>query len=132
MLLFHEEKELGHKTGDHPFQDLTRRSPREAFQAFVADQTKKFNLGSNQIINMDEVLLTFNIPMNRTIDSKGTSSVNIRTTAHEKLSFTVVLECIARGKNLPPMVIFKKMTAIKDKFWLIAYKQNKLVSHMSL
>lgn len=58
--------------------------------------------------------------------------INIRTTGHEKVSFTVVLGC--RGKNLPPMVIFKRKTAIKDKFWLIAYtgKQYKLVSHMSL
>lgn len=78
------------------------------------------------------MLLTFDIPMNRIIDSKGTSSINIRTTGHEKVSFTVVLGC--HGKKLPPMVIFKRKTAIKDKFWLIAYtgKQNKLVSHMSL
>lgn len=91
------------------------REKMAAFQAFVADQTKKFNLGSDQIVNMDEVPLTFDIPMNRTIESKGASSVNIRTTGHEKASFTVVLACTASGKKLPPMVIFKRKTAIKDK-----------------
>jgi hypothetical protein len=40
---------------------------------------------------MDEVPLTFDIPMNRTVEKKGTSSITIRTTGHEKSSFTVVL-----------------------------------------
>lgn len=87
-----------------------------AFQAFVAEQTKKFNLGSDHIINMDEVPLTFDIPMNRTINAQGASSVTIRTTGHEKASFTVVLGCTASGKKLPPMVIFKRKMAIKEKF----------------
>lgn len=51
------------------------REKMAAFQAFVADQTKQFNLGSDQIVNIDEVPLTFDIPMNRTIESKGASSV---------------------------------------------------------
>jgi hypothetical protein len=40
---------------------------------------------------LDEVPLTFDIPMNRTVEKKDTSSIAIRTTGHEKSSFTVVL-----------------------------------------
>ena len=43
------------------------------------------------------------------------TSVTIRTTGHEKAHFTVVLACTASGKKLPPMVIFKRKTAVKDK-----------------
>lgn len=115
---FMKRKNLAIRQRTTLFQTLPEdhREKMAAFQAFVADQTKKFNLGSEQIVNMDEVPLTFDIPMNRTIDSKGASSVKIRTTGHEKASFTVVLGCTASGKKLPPMVIFKRKTAIKDKF----------------
>lgn len=65
---------------------------------------------------MDEVSLTFDIPVNRTVEKKGTSTVNIRTTGNEKSSFTVVLECQANGQKLPPMVIFKRKTLPKENF----------------
>lgn len=87
----------------------------ESFRAFVIDQLKKYNINSDCIINMDEVPLTFDIPMNRTVDVQGSSSVTIRTTGHEKSSFTVVLACTASGKKLPPLIIFKRKTPVKEK-----------------
>jgi transposase-like protein len=86
-----------------------------AFRQFVIEQTAKHSIKSDNIINMDEVPLTFDIPMGRTVEFKGTQSINIRTTGHEKSSFTVVLSCTATGKKLPPMVVFKRKTAIKEK-----------------
>ena len=65
---------------------------------------------------MDEVPLTFDIPLKRTVEKTGTSAVNIRTTGNEKSSFTVVLGCQANGQKLPPMVIFKRKTLPKDNF----------------
>ena len=53
--------------------------------------------------------------MNRTVEKKGISSITIRTTGHEKSSFTVVLACTASGRKLPPMMIFKRKTVIKEK-----------------
>lgn len=65
---------------------------------------------------MDEVPLTFDIPVNRTVEKTGTSTVSICTTGNEKSSFTVVLGCQANGQKLPPMVIFKRKTLPKEKF----------------
>ena len=65
---------------------------------------------------MDEVPLTFDIPVNRTVERTGTSAVNIRTTGNEKSSLTVVLACQANGQKLPPMIIFKRKTLPKEKF----------------
>ncbi|XP_077453569.1 NEDD8-activating enzyme E1 catalytic subunit isoform X3 [Stigmatopora argus] len=70
----------------------------------------------NHITNMDELPLTFDIPMNHTVERKETSTVAIRTTGHEKSAFTVVLACHANGQKLPPMVIFKRKTLPKEKF----------------
>ena len=65
---------------------------------------------------MDEVPLTFDIPINRTVERTGTSAINIRTTGNEKSSLTVVLACQANGQKLPPMIIFKRKTLPKEKF----------------
>lgn len=65
---------------------------------------------------MDEVPLTFDIPVNHTVEKTGTSTISIRTTGNEKSSFTVVLGCQANGQKLPPMVIFKRKTLPKEKF----------------
>ena len=65
---------------------------------------------------MDEVPLTFDIPLNRTVEKAGASAVTIRTTGNKKSGFTVVLACQANGQKLPPMVIFKRKTLPKEKF----------------
>lgn len=84
----------------------------QSFCTFVQKQIAENKIPNDNIINMDEVPLTFDIPMNRTVEQKGTSSITIRTTGHEKSSFTVVLACAASGRKLPPMMIFKRKTAI--------------------
>ena len=53
--------------------------------------------------------------MTTTVNKKSAKSVTIQTTGHEKASFTVVLGCCASGDKLPPMLIFKRKTAIKGK-----------------
>lgn len=52
-------------------------------------------------INMDEVPLTFDLPLTRTVNGKGESSVTLKTTGHEKTHFTCVLSCTASGEKLP-------------------------------
>ena len=56
---------------------------------------------------MDETPLTFDLPSNTTIDETGNKTISIRTCGYEKSGFTVVLACMADGKKLPPMIIFK-------------------------
>lgn len=65
---------------------------------------------------MDKVPLTYDIPMNRTVEKTGSSTVNVCTTGNEKSSFTVVLACQGNGQKLPPMVIFKRKTLPKENY----------------
>ncbi|KFM69897.1 hypothetical protein X975_24155, partial [Stegodyphus mimosarum] len=46
-----------------------------------------------QIINMDELLVTFDSPPNRTVHSIGEKIISMLTTRNEKTSFTCVLAC---------------------------------------
>ena len=65
---------------------------------------------------MDETPMNFDMPPNRTVNSKGSKTVLIKTTGHEKTRFTVVLACMADGTKLKPMVVFKRKTMPKLKF----------------
>lgn len=84
-----------------------------SFHTFIINQRKQINFELSQIGNMDETPMWFDLPANRTIDSKGKHTVQIRTTGHEKTHFTVVLSCMADGFKLKPMVIFKRKTIPK-------------------
>ena len=86
------------------------------FCTYCKSKINEQRIHLNHITNMDEVPLTFDIPLNRTVKKTGTSAVNIRTTGNEKSSFTVVLGCQANGQKLPPMVIFKRKTLPKENF----------------
>ncbi|KAK6297215.1 hypothetical protein J4Q44_G00317980 [Coregonus suidteri] len=86
------------------------------FRAYCKKKITEKKIRPEHITNMDEVPLTFDIPVNRTVEKTGTSTVSVRTTGNEKSSFTVVLACQANGQKLPPMIIFKRKTLPKENF----------------
>ncbi|KAL6470263.1 hypothetical protein MHYP_G00213820 [Metynnis hypsauchen] len=63
------------------------------FRAYCSKRITEKKIQPSHITNMDEVPLTFDIPVNHTVEHKGTSTVSMRTTGHEKSAFTVVLGC---------------------------------------
>ena len=66
--------------------------------------------------NMDEVPMSFDMPGNFTVDQKGAEDIRITTTGSEKCNFTVILCVTADGGKLSPMVIFKRKTIPNEKF----------------
>ena len=86
----------------------------EKFQAFIIAEGKKPKYELSLIGNADQTPLTFDMPSNSMVDSKGTKSVSIMTTGHEKDRFTVMLACLGDGTKLPPYVVFKRKTLPKD------------------
>jgi hypothetical protein len=72
------------------------------FHRIVINARKKEKFELSQIANMDEVPLTFNVPSNKTADSKGAKSITVKTCGHRKTHYTVVLSCCADGTKLPP------------------------------
>ncbi|CAJ0602651.1 unnamed protein product [Cylicocyclus nassatus] len=73
--------------------------------------------------NMDEVPVTFDMPGRYTVDIRGTQDVGIAGTGSEKTNFTVVLGVTADG-ICPPMVIFKRKSVPKDTPPRIILKAN--------
>ena len=83
------------------------------FQQFIIRQRKQHDYDLSQIGNADQTPLTFDMPYNTTVDTKGAKSVQLNTTGNEKNRFTVMLACTADGGKLPPYVIFKRKTLPK-------------------
>ena len=51
--------------------------------------------------NMDETAINLDIMADRTVDIKGTITVQVRGTGHEKTTrFTVMLSCMADGTKM--------------------------------
>ena len=80
------------------------------FRKFTDAKIGEHSIGPHDVINMNEVPLTFDLPLTRTVNRKGESAVTLKT------HFTCVLSCTASGEKLPPMLIFKRMTMPKEKF----------------
>ncbi|CAI9723543.1 Hypothetical predicted protein [Octopus vulgaris] len=87
------------------------------FHHFVIRTRQCSNYELCHIANMDKVSLIFDVPLNRTVDAKGSKKVTIKTIGHEKKThYTVVLACCTDGMKLPPLLIFKRKPLPKDCF----------------
>ncbi|KAK7910104.1 hypothetical protein WMY93_014788 [Mugilogobius chulae] len=115
---FMKRRNLSIRTRTTVSQQLPKdyEEKRANFRAYCQSKITENKIRPEHITNMDEVPLTFDIPVNRTVEKTGTRMVSILTTGNEKSSFTVVLGCQANGQKLPPMVIFKRKTLPKEKF----------------
>jgi hypothetical protein len=85
------------------------------FQKSVTAARKKscFELGQNG--NMGRVSLTFNVPLDRTVDTKGAKLIIIKTSGCEKTHYIATLGCCAEGTKLPLLLIFKQNVMLRDK-----------------
>ena len=83
------------------------------FQRFIIAKRKQHNYELRHIGNADQTPMTFDIVLNSTVDKKGSKTVSILTTGHEKDRFTVMLACLGDGTKLPPYDVFKRKTLPK-------------------
>ncbi len=84
------------------------------FQRFIIKMRQQNSYELGQIGNMDEVPMCFDMPPDHTVNNRGEKTVQIKTSAHEKSHFTVVLSCCADGTKLQSLVIFKRKTPPKE------------------
>lgn len=89
---------------------------QNVFLSYILYRRIQHDYPLKYIGNMDETPLWFDLPSNSTIDHKGAKTVSIRTTGHERSSFTVVLACMADGSKLPAVCIFKLKNVPKENF----------------
>jgi hypothetical protein len=98
----------------HLPDDLTEK--QQNFLSFILYRRIQHDYPLRYIGNIDETPVTFDLPYSTTLDHRGTSTVSIRTTGHEKTNFTVILACMADGTKLPPVCIFKLKNIPREIF----------------
>ena len=86
-------------------EDLLEK--QQSFLSYVLYRRIRYNYLLQFISNMDETSVAFDLPSSYTLEKRGSSTINIKTTGHERSTFTVILGCMANGFKLPPVVIFK-------------------------
>lgn len=86
------------------------------FHRSVINAWKLGSFELSQIGNMDMVPLTFDLPSNKTVETRGAKNVTIKTSGHKNMHYTLVLLCCADGTKLSPFLIFKRKTLPKENF----------------
>ena len=69
-------------------------------------------VGPADIVNMDQSMVRFDMPVKWTSSVKGAKAVRIKMTKSEKRGFTVALTATASGAKLPAVVISHKRDGI--------------------
>uniref|UniRef100_U9UQZ1 HTH CENPB-type domain-containing protein n=1 Tax=Rhizophagus irregularis (strain DAOM 181602 / DAOM 197198 / MUCL 43194) TaxID=747089 RepID=U9UQZ1_RHIID len=86
------------------------------FLSYVLFRRREHQYPLSLIANMDETPMSFNLPNNTTVEQRGTKTILILSTGHERSNFTVVLACTANGIKLPPVIIFKLVNVPREEF----------------
>jgi hypothetical protein len=74
------------------------------FQKFVTAARKKTCFQLEHTGNMDEFPLTFDVPLNRAVDTTPAKLSIFKTSSHEKTHNTAILACCADGTKLPLLI----------------------------
>jgi hypothetical protein len=85
------------------------------FQRYVIRMRKIREYTLGQIGNMDETAVYYDMAGSHTLHTKGSRTVLVKTTGHEKDKLTVALAAMADGKKLPPLVILKGVRPPKSE-----------------
>lgn len=96
---------------------------------YVNNIIRMYDINEDYIVNLDETNLYFDMTSNRTLDIRGTRTINQTTTGSSNRA-TVLLAVTLSGKKLPPFIIFKGVTtsnAIINQFTnpTFNYPQNQ-------
>ena len=92
----HEKTTVAQKMPVHVEDKIT------SFHRFVIRMRKMRDYALDQIRNMDETTVYFDMPGNAKLHH-----FIISTTSHEKDKVTVILVAMADGRKLPPVVVLK-------------------------
>ncbi|CAJ1059666.1 Pogo transposable element with KRAB domain [Xyrichtys novacula] len=77
------------------------------FVNFSSRMIERMKILERDIIAMDETAVWFDMVGSTTVETRGTRSVPVKTTGHEKSHLTVVLAAKADRTKLKPYVVFK-------------------------
>ena len=109
-------------------QKLPREYERKIieFHKCVINMRKKLCFEIEQLGNIEEVPLMFDVPLNKTVE--GAKTIMIKTSGNEKTHNTVDLACCAEGTKLPHGIYVH----VHSKGWMDGWRRNEAVVRKSV
>ena len=100
---------LTHRMGTHESQRPPSETAGEAgdFMTTIRPLLKGPHRNEDFVMNMDQTPVPFTFNTNRTLQLKGTKTVNIRKSTCDTKRVTVAMAVTASGRYLPPFLVFK-------------------------
>ena len=89
------------------------------------------SLDKDMIVGMDETSCLFDSVGQSTIEEKGSKTVPLLSTGHEKASITVILAASCSGKKRKPLLVFRGKGKAKEFVELKARKDVTVTSSPS-
>jgi hypothetical protein len=86
----------------------------QGFLKFVIAMRRRNNYDLSAIGNMDETPVWIDMPGEYTLEVKGTKTISMASTGHEKTRITVCLAAMADGTKLAPLVLLKGVRPPKE------------------
>ena len=109
---FMERYHLSVRAPTHKAQENSKRhqEKEQIISNYLIELTKITNqYPPEMILQMDETPTYIDMLANRTVDIKGTKTVELHHTGHLKSRFTTVLTIAANGYRLPSYLILRKL-----------------------
>ena len=119
---------LVQRAGKHIGQLLSYDSEDKIFMFLkeIINIRKQYNIPIQNIVNMEETALMYNMPFNKTIHKVGAKTVMISTQKQDKARISCILSINATSKTLMPYIIFKG--AEKGKIYKNLIKTDEVIS----
>jgi hypothetical protein len=101
---------LSHRVSTHVAQKDHKETEEESAHFMTLMRQKILGMNPDDIINMDQTPIPYSFPSNRTLDKKGSKTINVRTSTSDTKRATLAATVTASGKLLTPFLIFKGKT----------------------
>ncbi len=101
---------LSHRVSTHVAQKDHKETEEESAHFMNLMRQKVLGMDPDDIINMDQTPVPYSFPSNRTLDKKGSKTINVRTSTSDTKRATLAATVTASGKLLTPFLIFKGKT----------------------
>ena len=100
---------LSIRSASHIGQQLPKDSTDRiiSFLKEIINLRKLYDIKKENIINLDETALQYNMPFHKTIHKIGAKTITIKTQRQEKSRISLILSIAGDGSKLIPYVIFK-------------------------
>jgi len=91
----------------HTAQKHYKETENEARDFIAMMRERTIDRNKEDIINMDQTPIAYSFHSRKTLETKGTKTIQVRASTTDTKRVSVAVTATARGKMLPPFMVFK-------------------------